>query len=342
MSLLVNSDPKRALWRTHAADRGPSAGSHRPVARGLVAVPGNPVPARPHLSVVEADGVALRTVAWLPSGPARGTVLLLLGRGDFIEKYFETARDLLERGWAVVTFDWRGQGGSQRLHPDPGRGHVDRFSGYVRDILAVADRVLHRLPRPHVGLAHSMGAAVLLHALAERRQLVERAVLTAPMLALSPHLEPPGSRAAVRLLHHLGLGGSLIPGPTRRGAAMPTFDPDNLLTSDPVRFLRSYEILSAGPHLGVGKPTIGWLHAAYSGMEALRTGGLDAAVTTPLMVIAGEGDRVTHTPAAVSFAGASPSREALVIGGAAHDLMLERDGLRRQVLAAFDAFTGRD
>lgn len=312
---------------------------HRPVSRGLVAIAANPVPSRPHLCTVEGSGVGLRSVSWLPSDAARGTVLLLLGRGDFIEKYFEVVQDLLSRGWAVTTFDWRGQGGSERLHPDPLRGHVDSFDGYVRDLEAVAAAVLAHVPRPIVGLAHSMGAAILLHALAARPDLVERAVLTAPMLALSPHLAPPGSRATVRLLNGLGLAGSPVPGPARRGTAMPDFVQDNLLTSDPVRYLRSYEILSAAPHLGVGKPTIGWLDAAYDGMAALRMPAVRQAISTPLLLIAGDRDRVTHTPAMVAFAEAGPNRSFEVIGGAAHDVMLERDRLRDRVLAAFDAFT---
>ena len=123
---------------------------------------------------------------------------------------------------------------------------------------------------------------------------------------------------------------------------MPDFVPDNLLTSDPVRYLRSYEILSAAPHLGVGKPTIGWLDAAYDGMAALRTQAVSQAITTPLLLVAGDRDRVTHTPAMIAFAEAGPNRSWEVIEGSAHDVMLERDHLRNRVLAAFDAFTTRE
>jgi lysophospholipase len=306
----------------------------------LCEIAGNPVPPRPRVRILPHRGAALRTVAWLPSGAARGTVLLLLGRGDFIEKYFEVVSDLLSRHWAVATFDWRGQGGSQRLLADPGRGHVDSFAGYVGDLEAVADRILPGLPRPHVGLAHSMGAAILLHGLAARPGFLARAVLTAPMLALSPWLAPRGARLATRLAERLGWAEAPVPGPSRRGLASPGFDPDNLLTSDPVRFGRSYEILRAAPHLGVGKPTIGWLAAAYDGMDALRTQDLREAVSTPLLTVVGDRDRVIHAPAAAAFSAGAASRRCLVLDGAAHDLMLERDGLRDRFWTAFDAFTG--
>jgi len=39
------------------------------------------------------------------------TILLLAGRGEFIEKYAtEIVGELLERGFAVIAADWRGQG----------------------------------------------------------------------------------------------------------------------------------------------------------------------------------------------------------------------------------------
>src|SRR5260221_10899037 len=36
------------------------------------------------------------------------------GRAEQIEKYFETVRDLRDRGFAVAMIDWRGQGHSSR------------------------------------------------------------------------------------------------------------------------------------------------------------------------------------------------------------------------------------
>ena len=43
-------------------------------------------------NVYTADGVRLRAVRWAPSGAARGTVSILGGRGEFVEKYFEMTK----------------------------------------------------------------------------------------------------------------------------------------------------------------------------------------------------------------------------------------------------------
>ena len=95
----------------------------------------NPAPAGPiEQDIRTADGVRLRAVRWTPADAERGTVAILQGRGEFVEKYFEVATDLLARGFAVAALDWRGQGGSDRPLRNSRRGHVDDASprGFVR------------------------------------------------------------------------------------------------------------------------------------------------------------------------------------------------------------------
>ncbi|MEY4305747.1 MAG: hypothetical protein RIT52_1922, partial [Pseudomonadota bacterium] len=55
-----------------------------------------------------ADGVQLRVGVW-PEGGTKGTVFLLPGRTEYIEKYGRAASDLAQRGYATVSIDWRGQ-----------------------------------------------------------------------------------------------------------------------------------------------------------------------------------------------------------------------------------------
>ena len=72
----------------------------------------------------------------LPAAHPRGRLLFQGGRADVPEKYAETILHLRARGWSVTSFDWRGQGGSGRLGPDPRVGHADDFSRLVRDLAA--------------------------------------------------------------------------------------------------------------------------------------------------------------------------------------------------------------
>ncbi len=81
----------------------------------LLSIPANPVPDNVVSGTLKTrDGVSLRFARWAPPPGRKGTVCLFQGRAEYIEKYFETVRDLRSRGFAVATFDWRGQGMSDR------------------------------------------------------------------------------------------------------------------------------------------------------------------------------------------------------------------------------------
>src|SRR3982074_3953795 len=63
----------------------------------------------------ERAGARLRYACWNVPGTARGTVVVLTGRGEFIDKYAtEVVGELLGRGYAVISMDWRGQGPAGR------------------------------------------------------------------------------------------------------------------------------------------------------------------------------------------------------------------------------------
>src|SRR5271156_3351386 len=101
----------------------------------LVSIPANPVPDDYVSGTLKTrDGVSLRYARWAPPPGRKGTVCIFQGRAEFIEKYFEVVRDLRARGFAVATFDWRGQGLSQRLLNDRLKGHVGSFAEYATDL----------------------------------------------------------------------------------------------------------------------------------------------------------------------------------------------------------------
>ena len=111
------------------------------------------------------DGVSLRFARWAPPPGRKGTVCLFQGRAEFIEKYFETVRDLRARGFAVATLDWRGQGLSERALRQRRKGYVRNFSEYDIDLATfMHEVVLPDCPPPVFALAHSMGATVLMRA----------------------------------------------------------------------------------------------------------------------------------------------------------------------------------
>ncbi len=118
----------------------------------LISIPANPVPEEVVTGTLKTpDGVDLRFARWAPPPGRKGTVCIFQGRAEFIEKYFEMVRDMRERGFAVATLDWRGQGLSQRLLRDPRKGHVRDFRDYEIDLEAfMREIVLPDCPPPYL------------------------------------------------------------------------------------------------------------------------------------------------------------------------------------------------
>ena len=64
--------------------------------------------------VTMGDGIKIRVCHWLNNENSNGTILLQQGHNEFIEKYFETIQEFIDRNYSVICFDWRGQGMSDR------------------------------------------------------------------------------------------------------------------------------------------------------------------------------------------------------------------------------------
>ncbi len=305
----------------------------------LVDIPQNRVPPGATVRMIRTGAVTIRTAHW-PARPApgrTGTVLICTGRGEFIEKYAEVVGELLERGFAVAAFDWRGQGGSSRLLANPRKGHVARFDDYERDLAAVRAALLQPFcPKPWFALGHSMGGAVLIHH-ARHGSAFERIVLSAPMVDLRGLGLPRTVRALAALAATCGAGRAFLPGGSRRSAMTRPFA-GNVLTSDPHRFAILRSLAEAAPSLTVGSPTWGWLWAAFRAMAPLADLAYARTIATPILTVGCGDDRVVDMRAVERFATRLKVGHLVVVPHARHEILMERDVLRAQFWAAFDAF----
>lgn len=340
----------------------------------LVDTTENPIPTGAKSGfVITPDRIKLRYAHWAAANrPRRGTVTLLQGRAEFIEKYFEVVEGLRQRGFDVVAFDWRGQGGSERITGNPTRGHISHFDKYRIDLRTVLKEVsLATYPGPHFALAHSTGGLILLSDSRRLKTMLDRAVITAPLLGLPSGAWVPSLRPSIRsvlrkltfgllgqpplkaeepatswfiekvgvpvarIFSLFGMGRLFVPG--GNGKATAAFE-KNRQTSDPVRFERFNKLLKTHPELGIGAPTLGWLSAAGRAMKAMRARTAGPNMQLPCLILAAGNDRIVSTPAIEDFVSRAKAAAYLEIPGAAHELMMEADPYREQFWAAFDAF----
>jgi lysophospholipase len=305
----------------------------------LISIPANPVPDNFVSGTLKTrDGVSLRFARWLPPAGRKGTVVLLQGRAEWIEKYFETVRDLRARGFAVATIDWRGQGLSDRMLSDRHKGYVRDFADYETDLeTLVHDIVLPDCPPPLFALGHSTGASVLIRAAYRGRRWFDRMVLIAPLIELVGFPATPTAKTIVRALRLMGFGGMYVPkGDVGIIHAKPFVG--NILTSDPVRYARNAAILEAEPTLALGGPTVALTDAAYRTMRAMHERTYPSQIRQPILIIAAGGDELVSNAAIEDFATLLRAGSHLVVPGAKHELLMEQDRYRAQFWAAFDAF----
>ncbi|MCF6326550.1 MAG: alpha/beta hydrolase [Devosiaceae bacterium] len=286
------------------------------------------------------DNVRLRYALWpKTSGVSKGTICLVHGRSEFIEKYYETIANFQSRGFNVATFDWRGQGGSDRLVSNHRLGYVERFDDYIIDLENFYSQILlPDCPPPFNLVGHSMGAFVSLLAASRNRLMFERLFLSAPMLSLDSM--PLGLSAMANVAEALcffGFGQMAAGRKDDRSPSSESF-PGNELTSDFTRYMRVVDIYEKCPDLAISAPSFRWLSAAMRAMAKARSDDFPARIKTPVLMLAAARDKVVSTAAIEELGLRMRSGRHAVIAHARHELFMENDEIREQVFAAFDAF----
>jgi lysophospholipase len=305
----------------------------------FVRVPGNDVPESAEEHWLEGRGGVKVRVLTAPStrGPARGSVIVAPGRTEFIEKYFEVVRELQQRGFAVFCIDWRGQGLSGREVDNPLKGHFTTFDDPVNDLATALRLLAPKLPRPHIGLAHSMGSAIMLRALQTRRIELDAAAFSAPMWGIANLGDL--AKAYVRFMVSIGAGGSFAPSVERKWKRE-SFK-RNPVTHDKERHARCQGLIAEEPRLALAGPTMGWVAAAAEATEAFQQPGALAHVRIPILVATASEEQLVDNKSHGVVAEQLPDVTHVVVDGAKHEILMERDEFRAQFWAAFDQLAAR-
>lgn len=269
----------------------------------------------------------------------RGRMLVLGGRGDMIEKYLEVIHHWAEQGWAVTTFDWRGQGGSGRLTADPLCGHIEDFGQWISDLVSFATDWRAEGEGPTVIVAHSMGGHLLLRALAEGMPTPDAAVAVAPMIGVHAGLLPPWlARFIARTMCALGFEARQA-WTQKEESSWQRAARQKRLTHDPDRYADELWWRDHSRDIALGPPSWRWVAQALESTRSLaRAQALDR-IAMPLLILAARHDRLVSTPAIQRVAKRIPGARLHIYGrDAAHEILRESDHVRMDALSRIDAF----
>lgn len=303
----------------------------------FVNLKGNPAPAGAAVVWFRgSEGRALRACAVpaLSPGQPRGTVIVCPGRTEFIEKYFEAGRELQEMGFAVLILDWPGQGFSERLLDDSKKGHIDRFETFMGALASGLEELQDRLPRPHVCLAHSMGGAITLAAIAQDFVRVEAAAFVSPMWGLKSRFF--GMSSLVRAMRACGRSGdyAIQPGPPE------TFEA-NTVTHDKRRWQLQRDLIDAAPDLELGPVTWGWLGASLDILATFRKPKALSRLAVPVFVASASEEKLVDNASHVEICGRLRDCEHIMVEGALHEILMETDDRRAEFWAGFQRLLKR-
>lgn len=308
----------------------------------LIGVPSLPVPEGGRGEWYRApDGARLRAAIFQAKGEPRGSVVLSPGRTEPLDKYFEVISELQDRGFVVLTHDWRGQGLSDRFVDDPLKGHAHGAQAFLDDYKALLDAYEAQLPKPWLQVAHSMGGCLALLVLVKGRETrFAGSALSAPMLGVVTNdIGYVFARTLTWASAHLGLSKRYIFG-DKQDPMVVTFEKDRI-AHDRARWDRFREQMRACPGLQLGNLTWGWLDFAMSAGAYLRNSSDTTQMQTPVLIVAaGDDDRVL-TADAMKVADRLPDCRFHVIDGSWHEILMETDDIRAIWWREFDAFARR-
>ncbi|WP_052699653.1 alpha/beta fold hydrolase [Martelella endophytica] len=284
-------------------------------------------------TLMTCDGISLSYVLHHPAG-ARGTVVIVQGRSDYIEKYGEAMTELASAGYAIASFDLRGQGSSGRLLGDLRTGHVHRFSDYTDDLqLFLQTHVLGKLPAPYTLLGYSLGGLISLAAAQAANPPFDGLVLVAPFVGLHGQIYPePFIRFFSRTMCTFGWAEHLA----KAHPGAETFENQNL-TSDRRRYDRNMKAAKSDPPYLLGSPTYGWLAECLAAAKRVRQKEALSRVGLPTLVLSAGSDGVIPAAPQKKVAEGLGARH-VVVPGSRHDLLQERDAMRDAAMAEILSF----
>lgn len=290
-------------------------------------------------------------------GNFKAVVVILGGLRDFSEQYFELAHELQAKGLKVMLIDLPGQGGSDRYLKNRDKRHSAGFDEILADLHTVMDDCVltqaidpenphKRLPM--ILLGHSWGGHLGLRYMHDynkntRGQVIFSAgAFTAPMFWMYPlrNWSKLFAKIVTKILCLINPE-AYVPGGTDWHEG---FREHPLVagrfTSDPERG-KLQEAFFSHPdhaHLRTGAPTAQWLYDAIRSCLILNKPKYLNGIGQPVLIgIAGEDRIVSNTETRIA-ARHLPHGEILEIPGCQHEILMEKDELRRAFLGRFFTF----
>ncbi len=274
-----------------------------------------------------ANNVKIYYKYFLQDGKENGVIVISAGRTEAAIKYKEVIFDLFNNGYSVYIHDHRGQGLSGRMVEDHDMGYVDKFSYYIDDMKYFYDHfvVSHHHKNKYL-LAHSMGGAIGVTYLEDHPHDFKAAAFSSPMLDLK--FPDCGVVEFFKMDKP-----EYAQGQHNYEEGLTTFE-ENHLTTCKVRYGRMNRVFDEVPEARLGGASYKWLDESCKQFDVITDN--IANIRTPLILFSAEDEEIVATSAHNQFITEMLEMgnvaNAYSIEGARHELLIEKDVLRIEVI----------
>lgn len=240
----------------------------------------------------------------------RGVIVISHGFTESIRKFTESIYYMLQAGYEVWGVDHRGHGQSYRPNANPYVVHAERFDDYVEDLR----HLIETRVKPAAGalpvylFCHSMGGCVGTRLLERYPALVDKAVLSSPMLGVVLGKVPAPVACAMLRVKGAGAKGKEPMAPVTGYTETEEDFPASAANSD-CRFRWYLRRKLADPRLQTCAPSMNWIR------EAVRAGRLacskkeTARIRIPVLLFQAGRDTYVRVDAQDRFAAQVPGCE---------------------------------
>lgn len=279
--------------------------------------------------------------AHFDNGSKSPVIVISPGRCESYLKYKENIFDLYQSGYSIFILDHRGQGLSERLLTNGYKGYVHCFDDYADDLYLFITTVVISYSGgtlPYL-LAHSMGSTISLRMFQLYPKIVEKAVLLSPMIAINT-----GGLPNILAVYIITLTKQI----NRFLSKTPWYFigqsdykakpfKNNSQTHCESRYERFVNTYKKHRQIQLGGVTVHWLYEAFK-TERKIFSNLNK-INTPICMLQAGNDSIVDNKKQKQFCQALHNisskliaEEPIIIQGAFHELLFEKDNMRSESL----------
>jgi lysophospholipase len=280
-------------------------------------------------------GVPIYYKVFIQKNMEKGAILISSGRTEAALKYKEVIYDLYNNGYSVYIHDHRGQGLSGRMAEDSEMGYVDDFQYYIDDMKIFYDDVISAEKHNKIFLlSHSLGGAVAMSYIEQYPTDFIAAAFSSPMLGFDWYICP-----LAKILS--GKTPKYAPGQGPYSDDSTKFE-SNSVTGSKERYYLKIAENNRAPESRLGGVSVQWLKESCKQIKTIFKNV--EAIEIPVLIFTADNESVVNPKAYDKFYTKARRLEKecsiYPVNNAQHELLMEKDAARTEVLSEIFKFYG--